>query len=137
MKIKKQILLEKKFDYQSRIIPSFNKETQDSTKNFSLNLGKFLVPDPEECYLVQVSGESMIDENIHDGDILVVNKSEQPQNGKIVIASLNGEMAVKTFKETEEGVFLISANKKFLPIKIADYIEFKIQGVVKHVIKKM
>ena len=102
-----------------------------------LDLNSFLVPNPKSCFLVRVSGESMIDANIDHGDLLVVDSSELPANGKIVIASLNGEMAVKYFQQNSEGTYLVSANKKFLPIKISELFEFSIQGVVKHVIKDL
>jgi DNA polymerase V len=103
--------------------------------NNLLDLNSFLAPVPENCFLVRVSGQSMIDANINTDDILVVDKSETPRNGKIVIASLNGEMAVKYFQQNKDGTFLVSANKSFLPIRISELFEFQIQGVVKHVIK--
>jgi DNA polymerase V len=87
--------------------------------------------------MVHVNGESMIDENIDDGDILIVDSGAQPYDGKIVVASLNGELTVKTFREKKGRAWLISANKKFLPIEIGELVQFEIQGVVKHVIKKM
>ena len=99
-----------------------------------LDLNAYLAPYPENIFLVRVTGESMIDANIFDGDILVVDSKEAPANGKIVIASVNGYMAVKLFQQNKDGVLLISANKKFSPIKIGELFEFQIQGVVKHVI---
>ena len=101
----------------------------------SFDLSHYLVSDYENTFLVRVIGDSMIDENIYEGDILVVNKKEQPKDGKVVIASLNGEMAVKRFRRIEGKVYLYSANKKFLPIEILPYWQFEIQGIVKHVIK--
>lgn len=140
MKVEKKILLEKNFEYQSRLLKQESKKDNHNLSIYNsekMNLGNFLTPNPNDYFLVQVSGESMIDENIYDGDILIVNKNEAPINGKIVIASLNGEMAVKKYYVNSEGIYLVSANKKYLPIKIADYIEFVIQGVVKHVIKRL
>lgn len=100
-----------------------------------LNLSEYLTPRGANSFLVSVSGDSMIDANIYDGDILVVDAAEKPKNGSIVIASLNGEMAVKYFKVIDSKAYLISANKRYVPIAISEYYEFKIQGVVKHVIK--
>ncbi len=74
---------------------------------------------------------------IFEGDILVVDRKEKPEDGKVVIASLNGEMAVKTLREIDAKIYLYSANKKFLPIEIQGFMEFRIQGVVKHVIHNM
>jgi len=99
-----------------------------------LDLNAYLAPYPENIFLVRVKGESMINANIFDGDILVVDSREKPANGKIVIASINGDMAVKYFRQNNEGISLVSANEKFSPIKIGELFEFQIQGVVKHVI---
>jgi len=90
---------------------------------------------PEDCYIVGVSGESMIDENIFQGDFLIVNRTEVPKNGSVVIASLNGELLVKTYRIIEDKEYLFSANSKFLPIQIKPFWEFQIQGVVKHVVR--
>jgi len=98
------------------------------------DLNSVLAPKPDDVYLVRVTGESMINEGIFDGDILVVNKNDKPKDGKVVIAALNGEMAVKTYREIEGKVYLFSANDKFLPIEILPFWQFDIQGVVKHVI---
>ncbi len=87
--------------------------------------------------MVRVAGDSMVNENIYEGDILVVNQDEKPSDGKVVIAALNGEMAVKTLRIIEGTVYLFSANKRFLPIEILPFWEFEIQGVVKHVIKSL
>lgn len=104
-------------------------------KNYpDLDLNSYLLAGGKEIYLVRVNGESMIDENIFDGDILVVSSKDKPKDGKIVIAALNGEMAVKTYKVINGKIYLYSANKKFLPIEIMPYWNFEIQGIVKHVI---
>jgi len=110
---------------------------QSEELNKLLDLNAYLAPFPEDVFLVRVSGESMIDANIFDGDILVVDSKEPPKKGKIVIASLNGEMAVKFYEIIDGETYLISANKKFLPMKISELFEFRIQGVVKHVIRNM
>jgi DNA polymerase V len=100
-----------------------------------LDLNKFMDINSDDTYLVRVSGESMIDENIFNGDMLVVNRLEQPTSGTVVIASVNGEMAVKKFVVENGNVYLVSANKKFLPIRIMPFWEFHIHGVVKYVIR--
>jgi len=100
-----------------------------------IDLSQFMKISPQDTFLVRVSGESMVDENIFDGDILVVNRLEQPASGKVVIASVNGEMAVKKFVVEGENIYLVSANKKFLPIRIMPFWEFHIHGDVKFVIR--
>lgn len=138
MKARKVIDLSRqlRFEFESELIsakthPKFNNKENHKSE---LDLSRMLAPHPENTYLVRVAGESMIGKNIFDGDVLIVDRNEKPTSGKIVIASLNGELTVKTYIEKDGQVLLVSANKKFLTRKIEDYIEFQIQGVVKYVI---
>lgn len=140
MKAKKSQEIKKRYFFEGIVIPvAF--ELGKSQRLFDgievMDLNNYLAPRSENYFLVQVNGESMIDENIFDGDILVVDKTEIPSDGKIVIAALNGEMAVKKYRVIEGIVYLYSANKRFLPIKIDEYMEFEIQGAVKHVIHSL
>lgn len=134
LKVQKIVELKTNYSFEAPIITTErNIPLKDKVQGL-LDLNSYLTPIPENHYLVRVSGESMINEGIYNGDILVVNKKELPKDGKVVIAALNGEMAVKTYRTIEGTVYLFSANEKFLPIEIKPFWEFKIQGVVKHVI---
>jgi len=109
-----------------------------SAKNIpSLDLNALLAPNSDDVYMVQVSGESMIDEGISDGDILIVNKCNIPRDGSVIIASLNGSLLVKTYREISGKVYLISANNNFLPIEVFPDWALEIQGVVKYVIHNL
>ncbi len=138
MKVEKSLNIKTSYSFEA---PLYNVASKlgllekDSPRIESFDLSNFLVSDYENSFLVRVIVVSMIEENIFEGDILVVNKKVQPTDGKVVIASLNGEMAVKRFRRIEGKVYLYSANKKFLPIEIQPYWQFEIQGIVKHVIK--
>jgi len=139
LKVRKVVEVKSQYSFEAPVIPAVIKaNTIFKNKELSLlDLNDFLVPKPNNIYLVRVSGESMIDENIYDGDLLIVDRFEKPDDGKVVIAALNGEMAVKIFRVIKGMVYLVSANKKFLPIRIEPYMEFQIQGIVKHVIHNM
>lgn len=133
MKVNKLVELKSNFSFEAPIMPT--RISDNSSENLQMyDLNSVLAPNPSDVYLVRVTGESMINEGIFDGDILVVNKNEKPKDGKVVIAALNGEMAVKTYRIIEDKVYLFSANEKFLPIEIKPFWQFEIQGVVKHVI---
>jgi DNA polymerase V len=106
----------------------------DKMIDASFSLFDLLKNKPQDYFLVRVNGESMIDSGISDGDTLIVHSSGTPKRGDIVIASLNGEMLVKRFDIIDGTVYLISANKKFLPIEIFPFEQFQIQGVVRFVI---
>lgn len=60
-----------------------------------LNLHDLCVKHPSATYFLRVSGNSMQDGRIHDGDILIVDRAEQPGHGSIVIASIDNEFTVK------------------------------------------
>lgn len=63
-----------------------------------LNLHDLAVARPASTFFLRVQGTSMIDARIHDGDVLVVDRAEEPQHGSIVIASINGEFTVKQLR---------------------------------------
>ena len=136
MKVKKVVEVKTNYIFEAPIISAkiSGRDPRFGTVNHTFDLNEYLLPDPKNIFLVRVSGESMIDQQIFEGDILVVDKSEEPEDGKIVIAALNGDMAVKIFRKINNKIYLFSANKKFLPIEIEGLMEFQIQGVVKHVI---
>ncbi len=103
----------------------------------SIDLGNMLLTGSKDVYLARVTGDSMIDENIHEGDILIVDAKAEPKDGQIVVASLDGEMTVKKLHRVNGQIYLVSANQKYLPIEITGYCKFEIQGVVKHIIHEV
>ncbi|WP_435299864.1 transcriptional repressor LexA [Timonella sp. A28] len=69
-----------------------------------------------EVYMLQVSGDSMIDAAICDGDWVVVRRQSTAENGEIVAAMLDGEATVKTFKRKDGHVWLLPHNPHYEPI---------------------
>ena len=63
-----------------------------------LDLNEFLIKRPAATYFVRVEGDSMIGAGIHDGDLLVVDRSLRPASGDVIIASVDGDFTVKTLK---------------------------------------
>lgn len=63
-----------------------------------LDLNSFLVKRPEATYFVKVEGDSMVGAGIREGDLLVVDRSLTPANGDIIIAAVDGEFTVKTYR---------------------------------------
>lgn len=101
-----------------------------------LDINELVVQHPTATFFVRVEGDSMQDAGIHSGDILVVDRSLEPKNGKVVVAVLNGEFTVKRLKINSEGVFLMPENPRFPPIKVGEEAECTIWGVVSYVIHK-
>jgi repressor LexA len=83
-----------------------------------------------ENYVLRVNGTSMIDDGIHDGDFVVVNRREKAQNGEMVAALVNGEATLKRFyRESDGRIRLQPANEKVSPILVNE-VDVKVQGVV-------
>jgi DNA polymerase V len=96
----------------------------------NIDLNKLLVKNRIATFFLKVSGDSMEGCGIFNGDILVVDRSVEPKHGKIVIASIDGELTVKKLKKDESGVFLEALNPKYKMIKITEHLDFRIWGVV-------
>ncbi len=88
-------------------------------------------------YALRVRGESMIDENIQDGDIIIVASQKTADNGQVVVALIDGNYAtVKKFFREPEFIRLEPANPQFKPIFIKTPERIEIQGVVKGLIRR-
>ena len=90
---------------------------EDSTM---IDIPPSMVQGRGEVYCLEVSGDSMIDEHICDGDIVVIKKQETADNGQIVVAILDDETAtLKTFRRMRNGkVRLIPANSTMDPLEV-------------------
>ena len=97
----------------------------------SLDLNELLIRNKAATYFLRVRGEAMADAGIHDGDLVIVDRSVKVQSGKIVIAVLNGEMLIRRFEKTFNRMRLIPETKHLAPIDIDPGCEeFSIWGVV-------
>jgi DNA polymerase V len=83
-----------------------------------LDLNELLVKRPAATYFVRVEGDSMIGAGIHEGDLLVVDRSLHPANGDIIIASIDGDFTVKTYRKDKGGIRLEPANETYPAITI-------------------
>lgn len=110
--------------------PSF---ADDSIED-NINLNKYLIKHPAASFFVRVSGNSMIGAGIHNNDLLIVDRSIAPSNGKVVIAAIEGELTVKRLIIKNGNSFLHAENDEFLPIKINSETGAHIWGVVTNVI---
>jgi len=88
-----------------------------------------------DCYALKVRGSSMIDDNIQDGDVIVVEKRASAENGQSVVAMINGEtVTLKKFYIEKNGVRLQPANPELQPIYLKNE-ELQILGIVMGVIR--
>jgi DNA polymerase V len=95
-----------------------------------LDLNEFLISHPAATFFMRVEGSSMIDAGIHSGDILVVDRSLEPSDNRIIIAALNGELTVKRVKRIGSRLYLAPENRDFEPIEVAPGMQFEVWGVV-------
>ena len=83
--------------YQSRVPAGFPSPADDYVET-SLDLSEHLMGKKEATFFVRVAGDSMREAGIHDGDILVVDRSVEPEGGSVVVAALDGELTVKRYE---------------------------------------
>ncbi|MCX6701838.1 MAG: transcriptional repressor LexA [Candidatus Zambryskibacteria bacterium] len=100
----------------------------------SLNLDEYLVSNKESTYLLEVKGDSMIDEGIKEGDLVLVERKGDPKDGDIVIAEVDGGWTMKYFKKKGNLIYLKPANKNYSPIY--PQYDLKVVAIVKGVIRK-
>ena len=109
----------------------------DDFKEIRISLDKELVKNQESTFYARVSGDSMLGAGIDDGDLLVIDKSLSPGNGKIAVCFIDGEFTVKRIKKEKDRLYLMPENKKYNRTEIKEENELIIWGVVKYVIKKV
>ena len=102
-----------------------------------IDLNKELIKNPSATFLGRVKGLSMKDVGIDDQDILVIDKSLEPQNGKIAVCYIDGEFTLKRINIRKKEIFLMSANTDFQPIRVTEDNDFLIWGIVTYVIKQV
>jgi DNA polymerase V len=102
-----------------------------------LDLHKLVVRNPPATFFLKVKGNSMLGAGIHDGDLLVVDRSVRAVSGKIVIAAWEGELTVKRLKIKDKRLFLVPDNPEFPEFDITDNEESVIWGVVTYTLHKL
>lgn len=96
-----------------------------------IDLNTHLIRDITCTYLVRVSGDSMKDAGITDGDELVVDRAAQPVDGSVVVAVLDGELTVKRLRVDRRGqARLVADNPDYPDIEVPELSELIIWGVV-------
>ena len=108
----------------------------DDYLDLPIDLNEYLVENSAATFYIRVSGNSMQDEGIDDGDLLVVDRSKTPKNNDVIIGVLNGEFTVKKIQKTKTKLFMVAANKKYKKIQITEEMDFSVWGVVTYVIHK-
>ena len=109
----------------------------DDFKEVRISLDSELVKNSDATFYARVSGESMIGAGLDDGDLLVIDKSLNPENGKIAVCLVDGEFTVKRIKKENNKFYLIPENKNYNRIEISEENELIVWGIVTYVIKSV
>lgn len=110
----------------------------DDFIELSIDLNKEYIKNRDCTFYAKVKGDSMKNAGIFDGDLLIIDKSLEPQNDKIAVCQIDGEFTVKRINidSKEKIVWLIAENEDYPPIKVTPENEFMIWGIVVASIKR-
>jgi len=100
----------------------------------TMSLDEYLIENKEASYILKVKGDSMIEAGICDGDMVIVERTNTPKIGNIVIAEIDGGWTMKYLRRKNGAFYLEPANRNFNPIYPKE--DLKIAAVVKAVIRK-
>lgn len=102
-----------------------------------IDLHELLIHHPAATFMLRVRGDSMVGTGIHDGDLLVVDRTLTPSHGRVVIAVLDGQLTVKRLWRRDDQVRLLAENPAYPPIEVGADQELVIWGVAIHVIHSL
>jgi len=109
----------------------------DDVQSNYLSLDETFIINKTETFFARVSGQSMIGAGLDDKDLLIIDRSIEPEHNKIAVCFLDGEFTVKRLRVEKDGIWLQPENDKYEPIKINEDNHFIIWGIVTNVIKKV
>jgi len=103
-----------------------------------IDLNEQLVRNKPATFFMRVTGDAMTGAGIFNGDVVIVDRSVKAVNGKVIIATLNGEMLIRRFEKNFNKIRLVPETPKLSPIDIdLSGSEFSIWGVVTYVIHSL
>ncbi len=115
--------------FSHKVVAGFPSPADDYIEE-RLDLNEKLIRNKEATFLLVVQGDSMQNIGIKDGDTLIVDRSLEPKDGKIVIAALDGELTVKRLSMKSTGTWLVPENDDYPPILVREESDIVIWGVV-------
>lgn len=116
-----------------RIAVAFSSTANDYV-DVGIDLNEQLIHHPSSTFFLKVSGNSMTGAGIHDGDLLLVDRSLEPRPGKIVVAILNGSFTLKRLERNKGKLILEAAHPEYPPMELHNCGDIQIWGVAIHVI---
>lgn len=109
----------------------------DDFKEVRISLDKELVRNQESTFYARVSGDSMEDAGLSNGDMIIIDRSINPENNKIAVCFLDGEFTVKRIIKKNQKIYLKPENKNYKELEIGEESDLIIWGIVTYVIKHL
>lgn len=101
----------------------------------AIDMNEYLVENKDSTFYGRAKGQSMKDDGIDDGDLLVIDKSIRKVNGRIAVCFIEGEFTLKRIKIENGECWLLPANEKYDPIQVSEGDELTVWGIVTFIIK--
>jgi DNA polymerase V len=95
-----------------------------------IDLNEQLIRNKPATFFFRMKGDAMVNAGIFDEDILIVDRSLKLNEGKVIVAVLNGELLVRRFHKNFSSAFLIAENDRYKSINLAEFTDFAVWGVV-------
>ena len=109
----------------------------DDYADRGIDLNEQLVRNKPATFFMRVNSDAMVGAGIHNGDVIIVDRSLEAKSGKIIVAVLNGEMLVRRLERSFNKVRLLPETKKLAAIDVDPFAEFVVWGVVTYVIHQV
>ena len=99
-----------------------------------IDLNEQLIRNKPATYFMRVNGNTMTGAGIHNGDIVIVDRSLKPRSGNVVIAVLNGELLIRRYEEYNRRIRLVPETGSLAAIDVDPAADFWVWGVVTYAI---
>jgi DNA polymerase V len=109
----------------------------DDYKEVELDVNELVIRHPEATFYVRVSGDSMEQAAICDGDVLVVDRAVEARHNDVIVALVNGEFAIKRLHTHGDALYLVPENPLYQPLEITEAMDFRVWGVVTYCIHRV
>lgn len=119
--------------FGERIHAGFESPATDYEEE-KIDLNDYVTSYPEATFYAKVTGDCMAGSGIHDGDLLVVNRSLTPASGDVVVGVMDGDFILRAYFRHGRYEYLMPDNPAYKPIKRTEATQFTVWGVVQHTI---
>lgn len=109
----------------------------DNFTDSAIDLNKEFIQNPNSTFYARVSGDSMINAGLENGDLLIIDKSLEARDNKIAVCFIDGDFTVKRIRMEKDAIYLVPENDNYQTIKVTQENDFLIWGIVTTIIKSV